>query len=158
MPKDDEAKPKRTRRRRTAYPKRVELRMTDAGYALAQSSAARLSEDTGRAITVSDVIRAAVDDGCRTLARAQERAVSAPTDGPRIDQLDAVIAAMQEVRDEVRRIGHNVNQVAIRAHRAGQVVDGLDDTADALTALDERVMRLGMDVLGYGATDDEDED
>lgn len=157
MPKDDEAQPKRTRRRRTTYPKRVELRMTDEGYALAESSAARLSEDTGRTITVSDVIRAAVDDGCKALARTQERAASTPASGPSIEQLDAVVAAMQEVRDEVRRLGQNVNQIARVTHSTGAVPDGLTDTAKALAALDQRVLRLGMSALGYETTDDEGE-
>lgn len=152
--KDDEAQPKRTRRQRLTYPKRVELRMTDEGYALAESSAAQATEKSGRKVTVSDVIREAVEDGCRRLvARLEKPAKPAPA-GLSPAQLDSLVDALQGVRDEVRRIGHNVNQMARVANADGTLPDDLADVKQRLAVIDGHVLTIGVRVLGF---DDADE-
>ena len=131
----DEAQPRRRGGRRAIYPKRVELRMT------------RASEATGRTVTVSDIIREAVEDGCRRLAREQAQA-SARRGGADPGVVDGLIDDVQELRTEMRKVGHNVNQMAKVAHLTGQVTGDLDDVKRQLEAIDGRLVELAGRIAG----------
>ena len=144
--KPDEAQPRRRGGRRAIYPKRVELRMTQESFDLAEESAKRATEATGRTVTVSDVIRAAVTDGCARLAREQAQPVAPSSVEPWM--LDALVEGITELRTEARRIGHNVNQQTRVAHATGQPTDDLDEVKAQLAAIDAKFMRLAATIAG----------
>lgn len=143
----DEAQPRRRGGRRAICPKRVELRMTQSSFDLAEESAKRASEATGRAVTVSDIIREAVEDGCRRLAREQAQA-STRRGGADPDVVDGLIDDVLELRTEMRKVGHNVNQMAKVAHQTGQVTGDLDDVKRQLEAIDGRLVELAGRIAG----------
>lgn len=138
----DEAQPKQPRRGRTVYPKRVELRMTQESFDATELSAQRLSEVRGERITVSDIIRDAVDDGCERLARELDRGSAGGTGWP-MEILDGFLDGVQDVRTEIRRIGHNVNQVAKVGNASGQIdVEEHRANMEQLAELDAKVLAL----------------
>lgn len=152
MTERGEAKPKQRRRRRSTFPKRVELRMTESQFDLVVSRAAEATERLGRTVTFSDIIRDAVEDGCRRLGRSLQRSTTSV--GDRLAGLlspaaaDRLLDELQQVRGEVRRIGHNVNQMAKVAHASGQVPDELATVKDELAALDASLVVLATRVAG----------
>lgn len=146
-----EAQPRQQRRRRVIYPKRVELRMTEGQFDAAEEAAQRATTAIGRTVTLSDIIREAVDDGCRRLAREQ----SAPRRRAGVDAaaVDGLVDALEELRIEVRRIGLNVNQLARVAHQAGQVTGDLDDIKEQLAGIDGHVVSMEARLVGLDAED-----
>ena len=150
MTKDDEPQAKRTRKRSTAYAKRVELRLTeeqfDQIHALSEESRAK----GGSTLSLSELVRASLDDGCETIAAAIA-ARPAIEDGEAAMRLteafDQAADHLQQVRTEVRRIGHNVNQIARVANESGVVPEGLAEAQTELSYIRELLVALGKDFL-----------
>ncbi|MCD0172530.1 plasmid mobilization relaxosome protein MobC [Micrococcus luteus] len=149
-------KSKRVRRQRTVFSKRLELRLTQALFESASETAQRLSAIRGKRVTVSDYIRMLIEDGGRGLIQGLERVFQAPAGAMTQADADRVVAALQEVRDEVRRVGHNVNQMTVRAHQAKQVVDDLDEVKASLSQIDAHVLDAAKTFLGYEGTDEDE--
>ena len=147
MTMHDEAQPRRRGGRRAIYPKRVELRMTQSSFDLAEESAKRATEATGRPITVSDIIREAVDDGCRRLAREKAQPMT-QRGGVEPWMVDALIDGIQDLRTEARKIGHNVNQQTRLANQTGHPTDDLDDVKAQLEAIDGKLVKLAAVMAG----------
>lgn len=147
MTMHDEAQPRRRGGRRAIYPKRVELRMTQSSFDLAAEAAQRVKEATGRPVTVSDIIREAVDDGCRRLAREQAQA-PAREGGVEDWMVDGLIDGIQDLRTQTRKIGHNVNQMAKVAHQAGQAPDDLDELKTQLEGIDDKLKAIAATIAG----------
>ncbi|GAA1146824.1 hypothetical protein GCM10009672_18230 [Nesterenkonia lutea] len=135
----DEAQPKKARRRRATFPKRLELRVTDAQLALALSAREAAEERTGRKVTLSEVHRSALTDGCRSLISGP--APSTEVSIQALAVLDGVAEEMRLVRGDLRRIGHNANQLAVRAHHTG-VVGDVKDLLRQLVILDRRLVLI----------------
>lgn len=152
----DSAKRDRTRRQRTVFSKRLELRLTQALFESASETAQRLSEIRGRKVTVSDYIRMLIEDGGRGLIQGLERARRAPAGTMNQADADRVVAALQEVRDEVRRLGHNVNQMTKVANQSGEIPEDLDEVKQALNTIDEHVLDAAKSFLGYEGTDEDE--
>jgi methyl-accepting chemotaxis protein len=89
-------------------------------------------------------------DGCEqmiaSLQRSQRGAAALDSGA-----LDDVLAELQEVRSEVRRVGHNVNQIAAVANGSGQVPDGLAEVQAEMEALSQHLVRIGAAVLDLAA-------
>ena len=64
-----------------------------------------------------------------------------------IEAFDEAAARLQEVRTEVRRVGHNVNQVARVANESGSVPEGLAEAQAELSYIGELLVALGKDFL-----------
>lgn len=149
MTKDDEPQAKRTRKRSTSYAKRVELRLTeeqfDRIHALSEESRAK----GGRALSLSELLRASLDDGCEKIAAAiAARPALSDEDYRRvIEAFDEAAARLQEVRTEVRRVGHNVNQIARAANESGDVPRWLPSAQLSLDYIDKLLVALGEDFL-----------
>ena len=148
-------KSERARRQRTVYSKRLELRLTERQLQLASETAQRLSEIRGKRVTVSDYVRMVIEDGGKGLVRGLERVAQSPAGTLTQADADRVVAALQEVRDEVRRVGHNVNQMTVRAHQAKQVVDDLDEVKASLSQIDAHVLDAAKTFLGYEGIDED---
>lgn len=146
----------RTRRQRAIFSKRMELRLTERLHDMASENAQRLSEIRGRRVTVSDYLRMLIEDGGRGLIQGLERVSRAPAGALSQVDVDRVVAALQEIRDEVRMVGHNVNQMTKVAHQSGQVADDLDGVKQALAGIDAHVLDAAKSFLGYEATDEEE--
>ena len=144
----------RARRQRTVYSKRLELRLTERQLQLASETAQRLSAIRGKRVTVSDYVRLLIDDGGRGLVQRLERISQSPAGTLTQADADRVVAALQEVRDEVRRVGHNVNQMTVRAHQHGQVVDDLSEVNQTLAGIDAHVLDAAKKFLGYEGIDE----
>lgn len=150
MTKDDEPQAKRTRKRSTSYAKRVELRLTeeqfDRIHALSEESRAK----GGRALSLSELLRASLDDGCERIAAAIAARPSVG-DGEAAVRLteafDEAADHLQQVRTEVRRIGHNINQIARAANESGSVPEGLAEAQAELAHIRELLVALGEDFL-----------
>lgn len=146
----------RARRQRTIFSKRLELRLTERQFRLASETAKRLSEIRDKKVTVSDYLRMLIEDGGKGLIQGLERVSHAPAGILSQADVDRIVAALQEVRDEVRRVGHNVNQMTKVAHQSGQVADDLDGVKQALAGIDAHVLDAAKSFLGYEATDEEE--
>ena len=150
MTKDDEPQAKRTRKRSITYAKRVELRLTEEQFDQihALSEASRAEGD--RALSLSELLRASLDDGCEKIAAAIA-ARPAIGDGEAAVRLteafDEATDHLQQVRTEVRRIGHNVNQIARAANESGSVPEGLAEAQAELAHIGELLVALGKDFL-----------
>ena len=150
MTKADEPQAKRTRKRSTSYAKRVELRLTeeqfDRVHALSEESRAK----GGRALSLSELLRASLDDGCERIAAAIAARPSVG-DGEAAVRLteafDEAAARLQEVRTDVRRVGHNVNQIARVANESGDVPRWLPSAQLSLDYIDKLLVALGEDFL-----------
>lgn len=62
--------------------------------------------------------------------------------------VDGLIDGVQELRTEMRKVGHNVNQMAKVAHQTGQVTGDLDDVKRQLEAIDGRLVELAGRIAG----------
>lgn len=153
MTERGEAKPRQRRQRRTIYPKRVVLRITEEQYDMVATAAALIKEKTGRPVTDSEVIRAYIEDGGAALAREVQR--MQPAEGGVPHEL---IAALGEIIEwaggQVRRVGVNVDQIARKANATGVVVGSLADVKEELRLIrTEMVARFGQ-VMGYDESAD----
>ena len=151
----DAAKRNEHRRQRTVFSKRLELRLTTGQLQLASETAQRLSAIRGKRVTVSDYVRLLLEDGGRGLVQGLERVSQSPAGTLTQADADRVVAALQEVRDEVRRVGHNVNQMARTANATGQVVDDLDEVKASLSQIDAHVLDAAKTFLGYEGIDED---
>lgn len=144
MTRNDEAKPKQTRRRRATYVKRIEFRITDAQLDVATRARDAAVETTGRKITLSDIARAAFEDGCKSIIKAVQStpARSGTADVRASEALERFTDEMQGLRTEIRRVGHNVNTMTKVANRTGMVSDDLEDVKAQLDMLDGRLVRI----------------
>ena len=151
MTKDDEPQAKRTRKRSTAYAKRVELRLTeeqfDQIHALSEESRAK----GGSTLSLSALVRASLDDGCEKIAAAIASRPAVEYSGDAAVRLteafDQAADHLQQVRTDVRRISHNVNQVARVANESGVVPEGLAEAQTELSYIRELLVALGKDFL-----------
>ncbi|MFL0424190.1 hypothetical protein [Micrococcus luteus] len=150
----DSAKRDRTRRQRTIFSKRLELRLTERLHDMASETAQRLSEIRGRRVTVSDYLRMLIEDGGRGLIQGLERVSRAPAGALSQVDVDRVVAALQEIRDEVRMVGHNVNQMTKVAHQSGRVTEDLDEVTQTLSTIDTHVLDAAVRFLGYEGADE----
>ena len=150
MTKDDEPQAKRTRKRTATYAKRVELRLTeeqfDQIHALSEASRAK----GGSTLSLSALVRASLDDGCERIAAAiaSRPAIGDGEAAVRLTEaFDQAADHLQQVRTDVRRIGHNVNQVARVANEYGVVPEGLAEAQTELSYIRELLVALGKDFL-----------
>ena len=149
MTKDDEPQTKRTRKRSTAYAKRVELRLTeeqfDQIHALSEESRAK----GGSTLSLSALVRASLDDGCEKIAAAiaSRPAIEGGGAARLTEAFDEAADHLQQVRIDVRRIGHNVNQIARAANESGSVPEGLAEAQAELAYIGELLVALGKDFL-----------
>ena len=149
MTKDDEPQAKRTRKRSTAYAKRVELRLTeeqfDQIHALSEASRAK----GGSTLSLSALVRASLDDGCEKIAAAiaARPAIEGDAAVRLTEAFDEAADHLQQVRTEVRRIGHNVNQIARVANESGVVPEGLAEAQAELSYIGKLLVALGKDFL-----------
>ena len=150
MTKDDEPQAKRTRKRSTTYAKRVELRLTeeqfDQIHALSEESRAK----GGSTLSLSALVRASLDDGCEKIAAAiaSRPAIEDGEVAVRLTEaFDQAADHLQQVRTEVRRIGHNVNQIARAVNESGVVPEGLAEAQAELSYIRELLVALGKDFL-----------
>ena len=149
MTKADEPQAKRTRKRSTAYAKRVELRLTeeqfDRIHALSKESRAK----GGSTLSLSELVRASLDDGCEKIAAAiaARPAIEGAGAVRLTEAFDQASDHLQQVRTDVRRIGHNVNQVARVANESGVVPEGLAEAQTELSYIRELLVALGKDFL-----------
>lgn len=150
MTKADEPQAKRTRKRSTTYAKRVELRLTeeqfDQIHALSEASRAK----GGSTLSLSALVRASLDDGCEKIsaAIASRPAIGDGEAAVRLTEaFDEAADHLQQVRTEVRRIGHNVNQIARAANESGSVPEGLAEAQAELAHIGELLVALGKDFL-----------
>lgn len=137
---------KRGRRRQQTYPRRLELRMTSEQFELASTAAIEASERLGRSVTVSDVVRASIEDGCAGLAVAMSRPTT--SDGASDDALAILGERIQAMREELRRIGVNANQLAKVANVSGQVPSDLDTIAAALSSMNAELVSAAARAYG----------
>ncbi|MDK9294497.1 MobC family plasmid mobilization relaxosome protein [Propionibacterium freudenreichii] len=150
MTTDDEPQAKRTRKRTATYAKRVELRLTeeqfDQIHALSEASRAK----GGSTLSLSALVRASLDDGCEKIAAAiaSRPAIGDGEAAVRLTEaFDQAADHLQQVRTDVRRIGHNVNQVARVANESGVVPEGLAEAQTELSYIRELLVALGKDFL-----------
>jgi hypothetical protein len=147
--KADEPQAKRTRKRSTSYAKRVELRLTeeqfDQIHALSEESRAK----GGSTLSLSELVRASLDDGCEKIAAAiaARPALSDDDRGRLIEAFDEAVDHLQQVRTDVRRVGHNVNQIARVANESGSVPERLTEVQAELVYIRELLVALGKDFL-----------
>lgn len=150
MTTDDEPQAKRTRKRTATYAKRVELRLTeeqfDQIHALSEASRAK----GGSTLSLSALVRASLDDGCERIAAAiaSRPAIGDGEAAVRLTEaFDQAADHLQQVRTDVRRIGHNVNQVARVSNESGVVPEGLAEAQTELSYIRELLVALGKDFL-----------
>lgn len=147
MTEHDEAKPKRRRNRRKAYPKRVELRLDDELDAKIEELRESIKALRGRSVSKSAVIREATRDGCKALARELRRApaVQETMEPSRIDELIDEIGGL---RTDLARDKNNLNQIARVGNSTGQPVKDVSETLSAIERVDERLVTLLDEVIG----------
>ena len=155
MTTNDEAQPKRRQRRRT-YAKRIELRLTEKQLEMVTEAREVFRRETGRSVSLSDIVRNAVEDGCAKLsAAARGDNVTSPVAGGAVS--DEVLARftdeIEETRTQVRRIGHNVNAMTKVAHTTGEVPADLREVRAQLDALQERLSGI-EDAVRLSGDDD----
>lgn len=164
MTKDDEAQPKQTRRRRSTYAKRVEFRLTEAQLDLAEEARKASSAAAGRNVTLSNIVRAALMDGCKTIVRAVSSAPAiGGADRERVaEALDGFAEELRLLRADVNGMKNNVNQVAKKANAAGSPTPEqfaeLRAHAAALVAVDQRLGALGKTAWSIAAGTEPDDD
>ena len=143
---EHEVPPKRPRKRSRTFAKRVEFRLTGEQLDTANEARELASVAQGREVTLASVLRASLMDGCEQMIASLQRAQNG---GGAVDSaaLDRVLAELQQVRTEVRRVGHNVNQIAAVANASGQVPDGLVGVQQELAALSGQLVRCGASLL-----------
>lgn len=145
---DEAEKPKQTRRRRASFPNRIELRVNDAQLDLAERSRSAASVRLGREVSLSELHRSALEDGCKSLIEAIENrpAVDAGSQQQVTASLDSFADEMRLLRDEIRRIGHNANQLTRYAHTKEEMVQ-LDGVLEALESIDERLVQVAGEAI-----------
>ena len=144
MTMTDSAKPKKARRRNRTYAKRVEVRLTEHQLKTLDSLSEASRARGGRALTLSEVLRAALDDGCETIADAFRSQPSMDGEESRrlASSFDGAADELCQVKTQVRRIGNSLNQMARVGNQTGSVPDGLSGTRAQLARIDERLLAL----------------
>lgn len=149
----DEAQPKGKRGRRRTYAKRMHLMLTDEQLDLVAEARRVYGEQTGRIVSASDIVRSAVEDGCKKLAAQASAAVTASGCGFDSQSVDRVVTEIEETRGQIRRVGINVNAMTKIAHGSGEVPS---DLAEVRTQLDAVMRRLdGIEDAFIHADDDD---
>lgn len=142
MTTNDGAQPKKRRRRRSTYPNRFEVKLTDKQLEMVTEAQEVSLRATGRKVSLSDIVRNAVEDGCAKLSAAVrgDNATSPVAGGAVSDEVLARFTdEIEETRTQVRRIGHNVNAMTKVAHTTGEVPADLREVRAQLDALQERL-------------------
>lgn len=163
MTGNDEAQPKRTRRRRRTFAKRVELRLTDRQLDFITEARAAATEATGRNVSLSDVIRSAVDDGCKSIVDAMRSVPPRGGDRDRVaDAIEEFAEEQRQLRRDLRVMGHNVNQIAKHANASGGLEDGVVDTLEEVKArlneMDGRLVRIARATHEHSTWSGDDDD
>ena len=149
----DEAQPKRKRGRRRTYAKRTHLMLTDEQLDLVADARRVYQEQTGRSVSASDIMRNALEDGCKKLAAQVSAPATASVGGIDSRSVDRVVAEIEQTRSQVRRVGINVNAMTKVAHSSGEVPS---DLVDVRAQLDAVMRRLdGIEDALMNADDDD---
>lgn len=156
MTTNNGARPKKRRQRRRTYTKRFELWLTAKQFEMVTEAREVFLRETGRSVSLSDIVRSAVEDGCAKLsAAARGDKVTSPVAGGAVS--DEVLARftdeIEETRTQVRRIGHNVNTMTKVAHTTGEVPADLREVRAQLDALQERLSGI-EDAVRLSGDDD----
>lgn len=141
-----EAAPKRQRRRNRTFTKRVEFRLTADQLDTANEACELASVARGKPVTLASILRASLLDGCEEMIASLQRSSRGSAlldDG----LMDDILEAFQDVRTEVRRIGHNVNQLTKVANATGEIPDDLRRAREDLDATTLNLARLGEVLL-----------
>lgn len=163
MTGNDEAKPKRTRRRRRTFAKRVELRLTEQQLDFVTEARAAATEATGRNVSLSDVIRSAVEDGCRSIVGAMRSVPPRGGDRDRVaDAIEEFAEEQRQLRRDLRVMGNNVNQIAKHANASGGLEDGVVDMLEEVRArlneMDGRLVRIARATHEHSTWSGDDDD
>ncbi|WP_422114727.1 hypothetical protein [Brachybacterium sp. UNK5269] len=155
MTMGDEAQPKRPRNRRRTYAKRIELRLTETQLDLVERARSTATEAAGRNVTLSEVVRSSVEDGCKAIIKAM-RGTPAPAgvDGERLaESFTALTEELQGIRGALRPIGHNVNAMARVAHTTGIADGDLAEVKQQLSDIDARLVVAATAALNLSEGD-----
>lgn len=163
MTGNDEAKPKRTRRRRRTYAKRVELRLTEQQLDFITEARAAATEATGRNVSLSDVIRSAVEDGCKSIVDAMRSVPPRSGDRDRVaDAIEGFAEEQRQLRRDLRVMGNNVNQIAKVANASGEIEVGVSATLEEVKArlneMDGRLVRIARATHEHSTWSGDDDD
>src|SRR5699024_4008784 len=149
----DEAQPKRKRGRRRAHAKRTHLMLTDEQLDLVADARRGYEEQTGRSVSASDIMRNALEDGCRKLHAQVGAPDTSSAGGTDSRSFDRVGAEIEQARSQGRRVGISVNAMTKVAHSSGEVPS---DLADVRAQLDAVMRRLdGIEDALMNAEDDD---
>ena len=145
MTQTDETQSKKTRRRRTTYAKRLELRISDSERKYIEQLIEVFDAQTGNRLTLSEAVRMSIRNGGQQIEDAAKRALSpssAHNTGRTVEALEEFAEELRLTRTEVRRIGHNLNQIAHWANAEQRAPEGLHDAQRVLKDIDERLVTI----------------
>ena len=144
----DEAKPKRTRNRRSTYATRREVRLTEEHLAVVEQAIAAAAA-RGRRITLSSILRAALVDGCQSMIAAMGLGLPSAGEASRAAAAaDGLAEELRLLRTDLRRLGNNVNQLTHIAHQTGRLSADLTAVRAAIDQLDARLVSATGRALG----------
>lgn len=144
----DSADAKQTRR--TEYPHRITVRLTDEEFSQLEVIREALSEGQLGYVNTSDALRAVIMQEASELASLPEATASGTDWATRRVALDGAMEALESVKTQVRRIGTNVNQAVRLAHSSGVMPVGLSDTAKELSVMTRRLDAIEDALVGVG--------
>lgn len=145
MTQTDETQSKKTRRRRTTYAKRLELRISDSERKDIEQLIEMIDAQTGNRLSLSEAVRMFIRDGGKQIEDAAKRATSPPSAhnaGRTAEALEEFAEELRMTRTEIRRIGHNLNQIAHWANTEHRSPTGLNDAQNVLTEIDKRLVAI----------------
>src|SRR5699024_3447640 len=126
MTGNDEAQPKRTRRRRRTFAKRVELRLTEGQPDCLTEARAAATGTAGREGRLSDGIGTAAEAGGKSIVDAMRSVAPSGGDRDRVaDAIEGFAEEQRQLRRDLRIMGNNVNQIAKHANASGGLEDGV---------------------------------
>lgn len=148
MTQTDEAEPKKTRRRRSTYAKRLELRISDGERKDIEQLVELVEGQTGKRLTLSEAVRMFIRDGGKEVTAAAKRGTGTASghgDKDRVaEALEEFAEELRLTRTELRRIGNNVNQIARWSNAEEKAPAGLDDAEKLLAKMDRRLVAVAQ--------------
>ena len=138
--------------RRTEYPHRITVRLTDEEFSQVTVIRAALNRGVRGRVSTSDALRAVIMQEASELASLPEATASGTDWAAQRAALDQSVSALEGVRAQVRRIGSNVNQLTRLAHSTGAMPVGLSDTDAQLGKIKQRLDAIEDALIGvaYG--------